>query len=217
MPTLNGVKDMPRRPVVRICSILLIGALLAGCSSAQKSRAPSNPDPLIKGEVTEEKARRALEMKLTRQMEYLEQNKQNFKSRVVSLPAEEVKYHYKYYDEFPEGPEGLDIDIESLETFSPSFKGEAKYRKIRYQTRYTTSKGRAAKDTDFIRDEGMQTEVYEFDGEKWAVKRSIFEVRNTSVYGEDRWRATRGRIRRVEGDEPELFVDKIRNLFGFGN
>jgi hypothetical protein len=101
-----------------------------------------------------------------------------------------------------------------LETFSPSFKGEAKYRKIRYQTRYTTSKGRAGKDTDFIRDQGMQTEVYEFDGEKWDLKRSIFEVRHTSVYGEDRWRATRGRIRRVEGEEPELFVDKVRNLFG---
>ncbi len=215
MPTLNGVKDMSRRVVLRFFSILLFAALLTGCSSAGKPRIPGNPDPLIKGRVTEETARLALEMKLTKQIEFLEQNKEKYKDRVVTLPAEDVKYHYKYYDEFPEGPEGLDIEVEPLETFSPSFKGEAKYRKIRYQTRFTTSSRRAATDNDFIRDEGMQTEVYEFDGEKWNLKRSIFEVRNTSVFGEDRWRATRGRIRRLEEEKPELFVDKIRNLFGF--
>jgi nitrous oxide reductase accessory protein NosL len=90
MPTLNGVKDMTRKSVLRLFSILFLAALLAGCSSAQKSRTPSNPDPLIKGEVTEEKARRALEMKLTKQIEYQEQNKEYFKTRVVSLPADEV-------------------------------------------------------------------------------------------------------------------------------
>ena len=43
--------------------ILLLG-LIVGCSSTDVRRLPSNPDPLIKGEMTEDKARRALEMKL---------------------------------------------------------------------------------------------------------------------------------------------------------
>ena len=215
MPTLNGVKDMTRRLcLVHFFSFLIFAALLNGCSSTQKPRGPANPDPLIKGVVTEEKAQMALEMKLVRQFEYLEENKERFKGRVVIVPGDDVKYHYKYYDEFPEGPEGLDIEIKPLETFSPSYEGKVEYRKIRYQTRYTNSRARASKDNDFIRDEGVQREEHEFDRGKWRLKSSVFEVRSTSVYGEDRWRATRGRIRRVEEEEPELFVDKVRNLFG---
>ena len=205
---------MTRRFVVRFFSFLFFAALLNGCSSTQKPRVPGNPNPLVKGIVTEEKAQLALEMKLTRQFQYLEENKERFKGRVVSVPGDDVNYHYKYYDEFPEGPEGLDIEVNALETFSPSYEGEVEYRKIRYQTRYTNSSSRASKDNDFIRDEGVQRETHEFDRGKWRLKSSIFEVRNTSVYGEDRWRATRGRIRRVEEEEPELFVDKVRNLFG---
>jgi len=60
----------------------------------------------------------------------------------------------------------------------------------------------------------VQNEIYEFDGARWELKSSIFEVRKTSVYSEDRWRASRGRIRRVEEEKPELFVDKVRSLFG---
>lgn len=189
-------------------------ALLVGCSSAQKARIPNNPNPIIKGEVTEEKATRALEMKLTKQIQYLEKNKEKFKNQIVSLPDDDIKYYYKYYEEFPEGMEDLNIEVTPLEIYAHSHKGEAKYRKIRYQTRYTKSESRAANDKDFIRDEGMQKEIYEFDGTNWELKSSIFEVRNTSVYSSDRWRATRGRIRRVEEDKPELFVDKVRTLFG---
>ncbi len=194
--------------------IALLVGLLASCSSAQTRRIPGNPDPLIKGEVTEEKVQRALEMKLAKQIEFLEQNSERFKKQVVSLPSGDAKYHFKHYDEFPEGPAGVDIAIVPLETFSPSHKADVKYRKIRYQTRYTKSASRAAEDSDFIRDEGVQNEIYEFDGAKWELKSSIFEVRKTSVYSEDRWQASRGRIRRVEEEEPELFVDKVRNLFG---
>jgi hypothetical protein len=194
--------------------VCFLVALLVGCSSTQGARMPSNPNPIVKGVATEDKARLALEMKLTKQIQYLEENKEKFKKQVVSLPDDEIKYYYKYYEEFPKGTEGLDITITPLEKYSHSYKGEAKYRKIRYQTRYTKSESRAANDNDFIRDEGMQKDIFEFDGAKWDLKSAVFEVRNTSVYSADNWRATRGRIRRVEEDKPELFVDKVRSLFG---
>ena len=193
--------------------ILLLG-LIVGCSSTEVRRLPSNPDPFIRGEMTEDKARRALEMKLTKQMEFLEENSGRFKKQVVALPSADIKYYYKYYDEFPEGPENLSVTITPLEALPLPYKGEVKYRKIRYQTRYTTSQRKAVNDNDFIRDEGVQKETYEFDGAKWDLKSSIFEVRKTSVYDEDRWTASRGRIRRVEEEQPELFVDKVQNLFG---
>jgi hypothetical protein len=193
--------------------ILLLG-LIVGCSSTEVRRLPSNPDPLIRGEMTEDKARRALEMKLTKQMKFLEENGERFKKQVVALPSGDIKYHYKYYDEFPGGPENLSVTITPLEALPLPYKGEVKYRKVRYQTRYTTSQRKAVNDNDFIRDEGVQKETHEFDGTKWELKSSIFEVRKTSVYDKDRWTASRGRIRRIEDEQPELFVDKLQNLFG---
>jgi hypothetical protein len=205
---------MIRRALLRMFSVVFVMVLCAGCSSAQKLRIPNNPNPVIKGEVTEDKAKLALEMKLEKQIQYLEENKDKFKNQVVSLPDEDIKYYYKYYEEFPKGAEDLDIEVTPLEAYSHTYKGEAGYRKIRYQTRYTKSASRASRDDDFIRDEGMQKDTYEFDGTKWELKSAVFEVRNTSVYSENSWHATRGRIRRVEEDKPELFVDKVRSLFG---
>ncbi|UCD56862.1 MAG: hypothetical protein JSV16_13725 [Candidatus Hydrogenedentota bacterium] len=205
---------MAQDTTIRKGCIILLLALLAGCSSANKPRIPTNPDPLIRGELTEDKARRALEMKLAKEINFLEQNRVRYEKQVVAVPSGDITYYYKYYDEFPEGAENKSITIIPTETFSPSYKAEAKYRKVRYQTRYTKSKSRAAADNDFIRDEGMQKNIYEFNGKTWQLKSSVFEVIKSSVYREDQWVASRGRIRRVEEEKPEYFVDKVRTLFG---
>ena len=185
------------------------------CSSAGKTgRVPANPDPIIRGEVSREHVELALKMKLERQLAFREQNKEEFKKQMVVMPSGDVKYHYKYYEEFPDGPEKVDLTVTPTEKLTPPFEGEARYRKVLFQTRYSQSKSTAAKDNDFIRDEGIQTDAYEFDGKKWRLKSSVFEVRKTSVYDEKGWRATQGRLRRVEEEEPELFIDKAKNLFG---
>jgi hypothetical protein len=205
---------MSEKSLVKRSLILLILGLLTGCASVD-TRTPKNPDPIIKGEVTMEKAERALQMKLTKYMSFHEQNIEQYKKEVVKLTSGgDTSYYYKYYDEFPEGPENANISVTETDEFSPMFRAEVRYRKIRYQTRYTKSESKAKKDTDFIRDHGTQNEEYEFDGEVWRLKSSIFEVTRTSVYDRDRWNATQDRIRRVEEEKPELFVDKVRSLFG---
>jgi hypothetical protein len=195
---------------VLIASVL---AVVIGCASTAP-RVPKNPDPVIKGEVTEEKAERALRMKLTKQMTFLVENKEQYEKKLAKVPSGQETYYYKYYDVFPEGPENISISIHPTEEFSPMYTADVRYRKVRYQTRYTKSQGRAEDDTDFIRDEGRQNETYEFDGEVWRLKSSIFEVTRTSIYDEDGWTTTRDRVRRVEEEKPELFVDKVRSLFG---
>ncbi len=194
--------------------LILVGILVGGCSSAHKARIPNNPDPIIRGEATEEKARRALEMKLVKQMNFLEENSEKFRNEVLGAPMGKDTYYYKYYEEFPEDPADISITISSSDTLANPYEAEVKYRTVRYQTRYTKSKGRAASDNDFIRDEGIRKEKFEFDGETWRLRSSVFEVMKTSVYRDDQWTATRGRIRRVEEEKPEYFVDKVRTLFG---
>lgn len=200
--------------VPTICMILILG-LTVGCSSANKSRLSENPDPVIKGELNENSAHDALETKVTNQMSFLEQNKESFRKQVVSAPSSDVTYYYKYYDEFPEGTKSADISIQPGETvLSPAYAATVKYRKVRYQTRYTKSEAKAENDNDFIRDEGIENDDYEFIDGKWRLKSAVFEVTKTSVYRDDRWTATQGRIKRTEEEKPEYFVDKLRTLFG---
>ncbi len=199
---------------IRRSSVVLLLGLAIGCSSANKARIPNNPDPIIKGDLTEDKAQRALEMKLAKQIEFLDQNSERYKDQVVALPSGDVTYYYKYYDMFPQGPDNVTITITPTDTFRPPYKAEARYRKVRQQTRYSRSKGRAAADTDFIRDEGIQKDVYVFDDGKWNLKSSTFDVTKTSVFRGDEWTVAQGRIRRVEEEKPEYFVDKLRTLFG---
>ncbi|RJP73438.1 MAG: hypothetical protein C4532_04405 [Candidatus Abyssobacteria bacterium SURF_17] len=194
--------------------LMVVLWLLVGCSSADKARIPAEPDPVITEQATDEELRRILSAKLTRQMEFLEQNKERYKEEVVTVPSGGDNYYYKYYDEFPEGPEETSIVVTKAETFSPSHIADVKYRKVRYQTRYSRSPGKAEDDKDFIRDEGVQKETYEFDGQFWRLRNSTFEVTKTSVFRNDQWRVSQGRISRVEEEKPEYFVDKVRTLFG---
>jgi hypothetical protein len=201
------------KTALRAIAALLFVGLLAGCSSPNKVRGPGGADPLVRGEVSDDKVKQALETKLAGQISYLQENQEQFKNQVIAISSGDAKLYYKYYDEFPE-PDAVEVTVTKTDSFSPSYVGEAKYRKVRYQTRYSRSQGKASDDTDFIRDQGVQKDVYEFDGETWQLKSSVFEVTKTSVYREDEWVVPQGRINRVEEEKPEYFIDKVRTLFG---
>jgi hypothetical protein len=204
---------MFRKVKLRIVMMILPLGLVMSCASTDL-RIPKNPDPIIKGDITQEKAEIALRMKLRKQMDFLEANKEQYRKQIVKIPSGQESYYYKYYDEFPGDREDVIITIVPTGEFSPMYRADVKYHKVRYQTRYTKSDSGAKADNDFIRDQGMQNEQYEFDREVWQLKNSTFEVTKTSVYDNNKWTASQKRIRRVEDDKPELFVDKVRTLFG---
>jgi len=193
--------------------VLILGAFI-GCSSANKARIVDIPSPPIEGEITKEKVENTLRAKLLYERELIEKERERHKKQIVSIPSGSATYLYKYYDEFPEDVDNVSISINPTETFSPSYRAEAKFRKIRFQTRYSKSRSKASRDNNFIRDEGIQKNTYLFNGSTWQLSSSIFEVTKTSIYDENGWTASQGRIRRVEEEEPELFVDKLGNLFG---
>ncbi len=205
---------MTRRLLRRIVLSLGIFLLLSSCSSTDRIRSPKNPDPVLKGEVTQQQAQLALEEKLKREREYLQQNANHFKGQVVSVPINGNTYYYKYYDEFPEDIDQDRIVVTPTGSLTPVYTADVKYRKVRYQTRYSKSQGKAVGDEDFIRDEGTQENSYVFEGNTWLLRSSIFEVSKTSVYKQDEWVVSQGRIKRMEEEKPEYFVDKLRTLFG---
>lgn len=200
---------LPRKSLIVLFLVILIG-----CSSTRRARFLDIPSPPIEGEVTEEKIEKTLRAKLSEERELTEKGREKHKEQVVSIPSGQATYYYKYYDEFPEDLDDVTISVSPTDTFSPSYRAEAKFRKVRFQTRYSKSKSKASRDENFIRDEGIQKNVYLFNGTSWKLSNSLFEVTKTSIYDEDGWKASQGRIRRVEEEEPELFVDKLGNLFG---
>jgi hypothetical protein len=204
---------MFNRHLPRVLVVVSILYWLTGCATAGRVRMPKNPDPVIQGEVTEEKAQKALSMKIGREIEFLQGNAMQYKEQVLSVTINGKTYYYKFYDEFPEGAEKATVTVEKTDTLSPSYTAEAKYRKIRYQTKYLKSRSKASSDADFIRDEGIQKNTYAFDGKVWRLRSSIFEITKSSLYREDQWVASQ-RIKRIEEEKPEYFVDKLRTLFG---
>jgi hypothetical protein len=205
---------MARNSMIRTSWAILLLCFLIGCSSANTPRVPPEPDALVKGNLTEDNVRQALQAKLAKQIKYLEENRDRFKKEVVEIPSSSTTYYFKYYDVFPEGPDKVDVTVTPGEPFSAPYTANAEYRKVRYQTRYTKSEGRASSDTDFIRDEGIQKDVYDFNSGAWQLRSSVFEVTKTSIYRNERWTPTLGRIKRVEEEKPEYFIDKVRSLFG---
>jgi hypothetical protein len=205
---------MNYRLLLKLVFAISILTWASGCASATRIRAPKNPDPVIEGEVTADKAQQALQLKLTRELDYLRKNAEKYKDQVLTIQIDGSTYYYKYYDEFPEPADQMQTTVTPTGTLSPAYEGTVKLRKIRYQTRYVKSHGKAADDDDFIRDEGLQENSYSFDGKAWQLKRSVFEITKTSIYREDQWVASQGRIKRIEEEKPEYFVDKLRTLFG---
>jgi hypothetical protein len=205
---------MVRNFVIRKRWAILLLGLFIGCSSTNKPRVPDAPDPVIEGNLTEDKAKEALEMKLAKQIKFLEENRERFKGQVVEVPSGDTTYYFKYYDDFPEDSDKVNVIVTAGESVSSPYLADAKYRKVRYQTRYTKSRGKASSDNDFIRDEGVQKDVYEFNGRAWQLRSSVFEVTKTSIYKNDQWMVLPGRLKRVEEEKPEYFIDKLRSLFG---
>jgi len=201
------------RQLPRVLFVVSVLFWLAGCATADRVRIPKNPDPVIQGKVTEEKAQKALSMKIGREIAFLQENAEQYKEQALKVTINGKTYYYKFYDEFPEGPEKVEVTVEKTGTFSPSYTAEAKYRKVRYQTKYLKSRSKASSDTDFIRDEGIQQNTYDFDGKVWRLRSSIFEITKSSLYREDQWIASQ-RIKRIEEEKPEYFIDKLRTLFG---
>lgn len=198
--------------------ILALGTLGAalGCSTTPLHREHPQPDPLIKGQITEDKVERALRMKVMRRLEFLNDNKEYYQAQMVRTRIRGENYYFRFYDWFPGDWHDVKIAVTEQHDDDPlvtTYEGTAEYPYVRYETLYAGSAARIKTTENFVRDEGRVHERYTFTGNVWNVQDRFFDVRRTSVYRDNEWTPVHRRIRRVEEKKPEYFVDKIRNLF----
>lgn len=207
---------MSRRGNLHFGMAVLALATTWGCATAPLHRDHPEPDPLIKGEITEDKVERALRMRTMRRLEYLNANKDYFQGQVVRTRIGGEQYYFRFYDWFPGDTEDVKVAVTPQRDDRPvvvTYKGEVEYPRVRYETLYSNKAPRITTTTQFVRDEGIVHERYDFVGTTWRLRDSYFDVEHTSIYRDDEWVPVRNRLRRVEENQPELFVDKIRNLF----
>lgn len=200
-------------------AVLAAVLVAAGCTSAPLYREHPQPDPVIKGELTPEKLEKALRMKVMRRLEYLNENRDDFQAQVVRTRIKGQNYFFRFYDYFPGDWHDVQIEMhdqtESEEPQVVPYEATVRYPRVRYETLYAGSADRIQTTDTFVRDEGLAKERYAFNGMTWELQDSFFDVKRTSVYRDNEWVPVQQRIRRVEQKQPEYFVDKIKNLFGF--
>ena len=200
--------------MLRTILLLMIGLCLTvlGCGHQALQRAPSSRGALLAGEKTQEEVTDALRSVVKNRIEYTTEHRDEFKNEVLDTRVGGERYYYRTYDEYPDGAWGFVVDVTKTSSPLATYEATVTYRKIGYETVLYKSKRRARRDKDFIRDEGVQRDHYVLTGGLWSLKGSTFEVSVSSVYEADRW-VRRRDIKRMEEEKPELFLDKIGNLF----
>lgn len=208
---------MPRFRRLRPWAVVA-ACVVTGCSISPHRREHPKPNPVILGQLTQDKLHKALRLKVERRLEYLNAHRDTYQAQVITTMIDDERYYFRYYDVFPDDWSSIHVEVKPIEDSDPlvaNWEGTVTFPRVRYETLYATSADRIRTTNNFVRDEGTEQEHYKFTGQVWEFQDGFFDVKRTSVYRDNEWVEVPRRIRRVEEKQPEYFIDKIANLFGF--
>jgi hypothetical protein len=106
-----------------------------------------------------------------------------------------------------------EFSINETESTVKPYEATVTVRKARFTTKYHTSRSACARDKEFIRDIGMQTDAYVYENGKWTLMHSLFEVEKTSVLRGDAWTDVTGKADRTVEDERESVFGRVGAFF----
>jgi len=130
-------------------------------------------------------------------------------SRIRSAPP----YFYKRFELYPADAEEPEIRLKETESSLKPYEADVSVRKARFTTRYHTSRSACARDKEFIRDIGTQTDTYVYENREWNLLYSYFEAEKTSVLRGDEWVDVTGNVERVAQYEAESFFGRVSGFF----
>ncbi len=116
-------------------------------------------------------------------------------------------YFFREYEVYPDGLDGFTVDFREIDSQTRPLMAEVRMNKIRYSTRMHRRRERAETDTDFLRDTGEETLVYELRGGRWSRTGAIFDAHKTEEMINGEWVPRREETLRVipSEDRPGWF------------
>lgn len=116
-------------------------------------------------------------------------------------------YYFREYAVYPDGPEDFEIEFREVDSRTRPLMSEVRLNKIRYSTRMHRKYDRAAADTNFLRDTGVEVLVYEWHNGRWTRTGAIFNAQKTEEQIDGVWQPRRDEIVRVDpaAEQPGWF------------
>ncbi len=116
-------------------------------------------------------------------------------------------YFFKEYAVYPDGADAFTVDFREIDSKTRPLMAEVQINKIRYSTRMHRRRDNAVADTDFLRDTGVETLVFELRGGRWVRTGAIFDAHKTEEMINGAWAPRRDETLRVipSEDRPGFF------------
>jgi hypothetical protein len=138
-----------------------------------------------------------------------ERTKLDEENRIRSTPP----YFYKRFELYPSTLGEPEFSIRETDSTLKPYEATVAARKARLTTKYHTSRYTCARDEEFIRDIGKQTDTYVYESGKWTLMHSLFEVEQTSVLRGDTWADVTETIDRMGDAERSSFFGRVGAFF----
>jgi len=106
-------------------------------------------------------------------------------------------YYFREYSVYPDGLNGFVIDFREIDSRIRPLMAEVKINKIRYSTRMHRKRNAAESDTDFLRDTGEETLVFELRSGRWTRVGAIFNAHKTEEMVNGQWAPRKDETLRV--------------------
>ena len=145
-------------------------------------RAPS-PESGARTGYDEETARSLLESELNVLIRTANERHESGESETRRAPP----YFFSVREHFPDGPGQFRVTVRRVAGNRSQFEGSATVPSHRYITRYHLSRTAAARDEQFIREEGIMRYSFALSGTQWVQKYSYFEPAAVKVLEGNEW------------------------------
>jgi len=205
---------LPTEPSMsQILVVGLVAVLLAGSCATRRAALPGThtEEDIEPASILSERSRAldALDRVVEEQITTAEDRRLEDESRIRSTPP----YFYKRFELYPAGVDEPEIRLKETGSSLRPYEADVAVQKARFTTKHHTSRSACARDKEFIRDIGTQTDTYVYENRQWNLLHSLFEVEKTSVLRGDAWVDVTGKVERIAQDRAESFFGRVGGFF----
>ena len=198
-----------RRLIEQLMALMLCVGMCMTTGCIFGGRGAPSPDNVMRAGVDEETARNMLKTELNMMIRDANERHESGESEFREAPPNffAVKEH------FPEGPDQFRVTVRRVAGNRSQFEGEATLPSHRYITRYHLSRSKAARDQEFIREEGTMRYSFALSGTQWVRKFSYFEPATVKVFDGNEWTEVPFVADRFVDDKPSFWQRWLGFIF----
>lgn len=194
--------------VVGLAAVLLLSSCATRRAALPETHAEEDLEP---ASILSERSR-ALD-KLNRAVKEQIATAQDRRSEEESIIRSAPPYFYRRFELYPGGVDEAEVSLKETGSSLKPYEADVAVQKARFTTKYHTSRSACARDKEFIRNVGAQTDTYVYENRQWHLVHSLFEVEKTSVLRDDTWIDVTGKVERIAQDRADSFIGKVGGFF----